>query len=520
MKPSYLALFLVASALVPSALRADQVGGSALQLQLERSRIAVAAGRAHADQLAAEVRTLGAAVNSIAAHEPPGSWNRQDPADSIYRAARGALNRGSYSQAAFLFQQIYGRYPKSTYTPDAYYWEALARYRSGARNDLAAARTALNLQRETYPSARTRDDAGDLLARINARLAQRGDAQAAAEVESVAAAAAGESRSSSRRGSVGQGVAVNIASSRPGQAGRRGGGECSDDDDDDEKMAALNALLQMDEDRALPILKKVMARRDAGSTCLRRKAVFLISQHPGPDAETMLLTAVRSDPDDEVREQAVFWLGQAGGERAAGALDSILRTSSDEAVQEKAIFALSQNDSPKALQSLRDYAVRAGAPTSLRENAIFWLGQSHRAENAGFLRGIYKSTKEESLKEKIIFSIAQGGGKDTQRWLAEIAADAGEDIEMRKKAIFWLGQSGGASLPELVTLYDKMPDREIREQLIFAYSQRHDRGATDKLIEIAKTEKDRELRKKALFWLSQSRDPRVAEILEDILSKP
>jgi HEAT repeat protein len=75
-------------------------------------------------------------------------------------------------------------------------------------------------------------------------------------------------------------------------------------------------------------------------------------------------------------------------------------------------------------------------------------------------------------------------------------------------------------LTELFGLYDRIPDREIRDGLIFAYSQRGERAAIDKLVEIAKTEKDRELRKKALFWLGQSHDPRVAQILEDILNKP
>ena len=459
-----------------------------------------------------------ARAGQIAAQDhPAAAGTDQDPADSLYRAARGALNRGSYSQAAFLFQQIHGKYPKSRYTADAYYWEALARYRTGSNDDLNSARSALAKQRDEYPKARTRADASDLLARINAKLAQRGDAVAAAEVESVAVAAGDGARAIGRGTSRGINIRVSPRVARAGQWGR--GNDCGDDDDD-EKMTALNALLQMDEDRALPILKKVMARRDEGSTCLRRKAVFLISQHRGTDAESMLLSAVRSDPDGEVREQAVFWLGQSGGERAAAALDSILRASTDEAVQEKAVFALSQNDSPKALQSLRDYAMKSSAPTNLRENAIFWLGQSHQGDNATFLRTIYKTVKEESLREKIIFSVAQGGGRESLKWLAEIAGDTGEDLEMRKKAIFWLAQSGGSSLPEMFALYEKMPDREIREQLIFAYSQRHEKAATDKLIEIAKTEKDRELRKKALFWLSQSRDPRVAELLEDILSKP
>src|SRR5690606_15549728 len=104
--------------------------------------------------------------------------------------------------------------------------------------------------------------------------------------------------------------------------------------------------------------------------------------------------------------------------------------------------------------------------------------------------------------------------------LTEVAATGSEPIEIRKKAIFWLGQSAGASLNDLFSLYDRMTDREIREQLIFVYSQRRERAAVDKLVEIARNDPDRELRKKALFWLGQSEDPRVARILEDILSKP
>ena len=50
------------------------------------------------------------------------------------------------------------------------------------------------------------------------------------------------------------------------------------EDDDDERIAALNALMQMDSERAMPILKKVLERRDPCSYVLRRKAVWLISQ--------------------------------------------------------------------------------------------------------------------------------------------------------------------------------------------------------------------------------------------------
>jgi hypothetical protein len=74
-------------------------------------------------------------------------------------------------------------------------------------------------------------------------------------------------------------------------------------------------------------------------------------------------------------------------------------------------------------------------------------------------------------------------------------------------------------MSQLAALYERMPDTEMREQLIFVYSQRHDAAAVDKLLDIAKNEKDRELRKKAIFWLGQSRDPRVAQFLQELIDR-
>jgi hypothetical protein len=41
----------------------------------------------------------------------------------------------------------------------------------------------------------------------------------------------------------------------------------------------------------------------------------------------------------------------------------------------------------------------------------------------------------------------------------------------------------------------------------------------DKLFDIAKNDRDPELRKKAIFWLGQSRDARVQKFLLDLINK-
>ena len=424
---------------------------------------------------------------------PPPAWQQGDPADSLYRAARAALNRNDYRRAAAMFGRIREDFPRSTYAPDAPYWRAFALYRAGGTADLSAAVGELERQRREYPNARTRRDADELTTRIRGELARRGDARAA---ERVAATAAGTPRP------------------RPEPAPRAPGRE---EREEDVRVAALNALLQMDAEQAVPILQKVLARRDAGSASLRQKAVFLVSQKRTAETENLLLSVARNDPDAKVREQAVFWLSQVNSDRAVDILGDIMRTSSDAKLREKALFALSQQSSPRAAQILRSVAQESNS-AELQEKAIFWIGQHGSPENAAFLRSLYGRLPSAKLKERTLFSLSQMGGQGNDRWLLSIATNGNEQVELRKKALFWAGQ-GGAPIGELVNLYNRVPDREMREQLIFVYSQRSERAAVDKLIDIARREQDPALRKKALFWLGQSKDPRAAQVLLEVINQ-
>jgi HEAT repeat protein len=445
----------------------------------------------------------------------PAPWIQNDPADSLYRAARAALDRRDYRTAADLFAQVPVRYPRSGYAADSYYWRAFALYRLGGTAQLRTALSALDTQKDKFPGAATKGDAKALALRIQGELARQGDQQAAVVIQRDAASIVDQPEPP-----VPPVPPVGPVPPTPPMPPTPddGGDRCSDDDDDT-KLAALNALMQMDDERARPILRRVLARKDAGSVCLRRKAVFLIAQEDAAGTEDILLETARTDPDHEVREQAVFWLSQVGTERAVGALDSILRTSKDPALQEKAVFALSQHDSPKANQALRAYAERPDLPENVREKAIFWIGQSGGKENEAYLRSLYGRLKEIELRNKVLFSVSQAGGPENLRWLIGVAKDNAQPVELRKQALFWAGQSD-VPIAELASLYSTLNVRELREQVIFVYSQRDDSAAVDRLLEIARRDPDTELRKKALFWLGQSNDPRAAKALQDIIEQP
>jgi HEAT repeat protein len=123
------------------------------------------------------------------------------------------------------------------------------------------------------------------------------------------------------------------------------------------------------------------------------------------------------------------------------------------------------------------------------------------------------------VKEKILFAVSQSNDTGSDRWLLDLAKNGNEPIELRKKALFWAGQSGSLKSKDLADLYESMPDPEMRKQLVFSLSQRNDAAAMDKLIDIARNEKDQDLRRSALFWIGQSKDPRATQLLQDILEK-
>jgi hypothetical protein len=63
-------------------------------------------------------------------------------------------------------------------------------------------------------------------------------------------------------------------------------------------------------------------------------------------------------------------------------------------------------------------------------------------------------------------------------------------------------------------------DLEIRKHAVFALSQRPPEEGVPALIRIARTHRHPELRKTALFWLGQSEDPRAISLFEELLMTP
>lgn len=97
-------------------------------------------------------------------------------------------------------------------------------------------------------------------------------------------------------------------------------------------------------------------------------------------------------------------------------------------------------------------------------------------------------------------SAASSNRKDAIFWLSQEAGDA--------------ATKGLSDLAD-----DEDQDRDVRDQAVFALSQLPSDKGVPILIRLARSNKDPKVRRKALFWLGQSDDPRALALFEEILTK-
>ncbi|HJU88563.1 MAG TPA: HEAT repeat domain-containing protein [Gemmatimonadaceae bacterium] len=157
---------------------------------------------------------------------------------------------------------------------------------------------------------------------------------------------------------------------------------------------------------------------------------------------------------------------------------------------------------------------REGRPTPVD------LGMVSVREATDYLLGITERDAGRAAKDAVLPAILADSVVVWPR-LIRIARDDGRSRDVRKNAVFWLGHAAGeaaaAGLDSIV--YASDVDREVREQAVFALSQRPKDEGVPLLIRVVRTNKDPEIKKKALFWLGQSGDPRALALFEEILTK-
>jgi HEAT repeat protein len=86
--------------------------------------------------------------------------------------------------------------------------------------------------------------------------------------------------------------------------------------------------------------------------------------------------------------------------------------------------------------------------------------------------------------------------------------------------MFWLGQAASDVVaPDNYGKGRETEDSEVKKQAVFALSQHRSGESVSALIQVARNNRNPEVRRSALFWLGQSGDPRALDVFEQILSR-
>ena len=178
----------------------------------------------------------------------------------------------------------------------------------------------------------------------------------------------------------------------------------------------------------------------------------------------------------------VYWLGRAGNEESLNYLKGVIDSTRTKRVAENATVAIGLHDDMRVGQILKDL-IRKSSNQDVREAAVYWLGIN--------------------------------GGEHA--FLGELVRNEQENTDVREAAASAIGRSrDAAALPTLQSLYQSVANRDVRERIISAISKNdNQKGATDFLIKVAKSDADRDLRETAVNRLGHM--PGTSSLLVEII---
>lgn len=260
----------------------------------------------------------------------------------------------------------------------------------------------------------------------------------------------------------------------------------SDAEDNELKIYALNSLMNVSSERAVPVLEEFL--RGDHSLELKEKALFVLSQSDSPRAREILVQVAKGQQQPELAMQAIEYLGLSGDRETGRLLQEIYSSTPDHDIKQQVLEAMMIGDQKDLVLA----AARGEQDPRLRADAVELLGVM---EATAELRELYKSESSVEVQESILEALFVAGDVDI---LAEVARSQA-NRELRLKAIEGLGLVGSSAAMEVLSsLYAADGDQEIKGTILEAFFVADD---AETLGELARTERDPVLRGQAIEGL-------------------
>jgi len=249
---------------------------------------------------------------------------------------------------------------------------------------------------------------------------------------------------------------------------------------------AVFALSEAPDGRGLPALRTII--ETMANQKVRQQAVFWLGQKDHSDETIQLLERIaQNDKDERVRDRAVFTLAEMKDGRGIESLQRIAEKNSSVKIREQAVFWLGQKARSDSVIQYLTTIVLKDANQGVRERALLGLAEAPEGRGEDALKNIAEKSDDPATRKKAVF------------WLGQKART--------EEAFTFLG-----------TCLRNDPDPQVRDAALMALAQAPKNKGVPALIEIAKSHPDKAMRKKAIFWLGQSKDPRARQAILDIVS--
>ena len=369
--------------------------------------------------------------------------------DRLYEKGTRALEKRQWEEAVKLFDQMIRK--GGDRVEGAYYWKAYAEYKQRKSDAALATLDELN---KAFPQGHWRNDAEEL--RVEIRQA-RGE--------------------------------------RPDPEGQT---------DEALKLMALDGLMHVDPEKALPLLEKLLQTSQPWK--IKEQALFVLSQSGSDKAREIVANFARGKSNPDMQLKSLEYLALFGGKESRQTLEEVYASSDDRKIKRSILgFFMIGGDRDRLLA-----AAKGEKDADLRGEAIGQLGVMGARDE---LYQIYQAESDLKLKKRILDALFVGGAADRMIELAQHEQNA----ELRRAAIEKLGLMGSKKTAEtLLKMYAEEKEKGLRKKVIEALFLQ---GNAKAIVEIYRKESDPELKKKAVEQLSIMNSKEGEELFREILDR-
>jgi HEAT repeat protein len=273
--------------------------------------------------------------------------------------------------------------------------------------------------------------------------------------------------------------------------------------DDELADIAVQALINAPPERALPVLKRVLASQR--SIKVKKRALFVLSQLETDEAMKVVLDAAKGSREPELRKEAINMLGVSGTPTAVEGLVDIYATSSGADEKKRVIEAWLVADRKDLVLK----AARNEADPKVRRAAIEALGSMEASDE---LAQLLETTQDAANRKAIIEALGVAGSVSALKAIAGNAKLPEDERKDAMEALGVAGDEGGAAA--LVELYGKSDTAALREAVLEGLLVADDAEAVKKLYRNARSTEEK---KAILRTLTSMDDESAIDVIEQEL---